>query len=195
MSLILRNNQKVISLIKRFSNLITHLIRVTFDAFSTGVYFVFSRLVIILVFLVGLYFNWQLFTGLLEDTTVITNIAFGILATFAALCFSGARAINDSAEDKDKFTFAGERFLHSAVLVVIASLLKYGSIELGIAGKGDSPKIDEIHWTIIFLSSIPGVIVGVLFFWALNSAHGGLVVLNRLLWKRHHRFKDWDDFF
>ena len=167
----------------------------TFEALSTGVYFIFSKLVILLVFLVGLYFTYQLFKGLFRDTTAITNVAFGIIVTLSALSFSCSKAINDSPEDKDKFTFAGERFLHSAVLLITASILKYGSIELGIVKISNTHFLEVAHWGVLILSSIPGLLVGILFFWALNSAHGGMVILNKLLWKRHHRFADWDDFF
>jgi len=171
------------------------LTRITFEVYSSSVYFFFSKVVILIVFFVGLYFTSKLFIGLFQDTTTITNIAFGIIATLSALCFSCSRAILNSHEDKDKFTFAGERFFHVAVLLIIASILKYGSIALGIVKTGDGHSFDVVHVAISVLSAIPGFVVGILFFWALISAHGGLVVLNRLLWNRHNRFKDWNDFF
>jgi hypothetical protein len=154
-----------------------------------AVYFLFTRISVLLVFFVGLYWTYVVFASLKEDTTTITNAAFAVAATLAALSFSCARAVTDSVEASDRFTYAGERFLHGAVMLLCASLLKYAYLRAESSGLLDSR---ILSWTV--LTEIIGIMVGVLFFWALSSAHGGLIVLNKLLWTRFNRYPDWDDF-
>jgi hypothetical protein len=169
-------------------------IRKVSELATTTTYFVFSQLVVGLVLVVGWYFSWKLFMRPLDDTSTVTNVAFGISATLAALCFSCARAIREPEEDIDRFTFAGERFLHAGILLISASVLKYSSLEFGIAAWMNDAGVPSATWWQTALKSIPGIVVGVLFLWAVISAHGGLVIVNRLLWKRHHRYPDWDSF-
>jgi hypothetical protein len=153
------------------------------------IYLVFTRVSVLLVLIVGLYWTYVLFASLKEDTTPITNGAFAVVATLAALAFSCARAIRDSEEASDRFAYAGERFLHGAVLLMSASVLKYAYIRAESSELADP---ERLPW--IVLTTAIGVMVGVLFFWALSSAHGGLIVLNKLLWARLNRYPDWDDF-
>lgn len=150
-------------------------------------YFLCVRVPILLLLFIGLYWTIFLFSNLKEDTTIITNAAFAITATLAALSFSCARAITDSEKISDEVTYSGERFFHSAIILLTASLLKYSYLS---AQSSEFVNTSGIAWAI--LSSVIGFIVGVLFFWALSSAHGGLLVLNKLLWKRFSRHPKWD---
>src|SRR5438067_11110161 len=59
-----------------------------------------------------------------EDTTSITNGTFAIMATLAALSFSFARVVETEAV-RDRLMFAGGRLLHGALLVLVASIIKY----------------------------------------------------------------------
>ena len=154
-----------------------------------AVYFLFTRVSVLLVFIVGFYWTYVVFANLKEDTTTITNVAFGAVATLAALAFSCARAIKDSDQASDRFAYAGERFLHGAILLMSASLLKYAYL------RAESSRVlDPAGLPWMLLTTALGLVVGVLFFWALSSAHGGLIVLNKLLWARLNRYPDWDDF-
>jgi hypothetical protein len=147
----------------------------------------FMRLPVLLVLLCGLYWTYVLFGNLKEDTTPITNAAFAAIATLAALAFSCSRAVTDpheSHESADRFEYAGERFLHGAVLVLVASVLKYT-----YARGATDWRLDDVG----VLKTAIGLLVGLLFLWALLSVHGGLIVLNRLLWSRLTRYPDWDD--
>lgn len=78
---------------------------------------------VVLVGLMGFVYACILVLRFKEDTSSITNAAFAIMATLAALSFSFARATED--ELRDRITFAGERFLHGAVNVLVVSILKY----------------------------------------------------------------------
>jgi len=138
----------------------------------TGTYFVFTRLSVLLVFVVGLYWTYILFANLKEDTTTITNAAFAVVATLAALAFSCARAVRDSDEAADRFEYAGERFFHGAILLIFASVLKYAYIS-AVAAR----PLDDGGMLRKALTTSTGLLVGVLFFWALSSVHGGMIVL------------------
>jgi len=151
-------------------------------------YFLFARVSILLLLIIGFYWTVVVFANLQEDTTSITNTAFAITATLTALSFSCARAITGSTEVSDQFTYSGERFFHGALILLSASLLKYAYLS---AQSSEFVNTSGVAWNI--LSSVIGVMVGVLFFWALSSAHGGLLVLNNLLWTRYSRHPKWDD--
>ena len=140
----------------------------------------------LLLLLVGLYYVLRILNNLREDTTTITNVAFGVLATLSALSFSCARTIQGPEEDKDGFTFAGERFLHAGIMMLVASFLKYAALsavneETTAAGIGE------------FAVRVVGFLVALLFLYALTSGHSGYLVVNRLLWKRLPRHPKWDD--
>lgn len=167
-----------------------NLVRRMWGGLPRAAYFFFVHVPVFLFGLVGFYYSYWVFARLNEDTTTITNLAFGIAATLSALSFSCSRAIEGPPAAKDRFAYAGERFLHSAQLVLTASVLKYASILLGLHEVESSPIS-----AVLVGHKLAGIMVGVLFFYAYASAHGGMIVLNRLLWQRLNRYADWDKFF
>jgi len=74
-------------------------------------------------------------------------------------------------------------------MLISASLLKYAYIS---AASSEIVNVNGVSWSL--LTMFVGIIIGVLFFWALTSAHGGLIVLNKLLWARFNRYPEWDEF-
>lgn len=171
-------------------------LRRLWSGFLRAMYIYFVHVPVVLFLLIGFYYVFNLLSRLTEDSTTVTNIAFGITSTLAALSFSCARAIDDAGEARDRFAYAGERFLHASIMALTASLLKYASLQLGLHPGGVASGLNS-EWfahTIPILGSIcVGVIVLVLFFQALLSAHTGVLVLNRLLWQRLTRYPDWDN--
>lgn len=133
-----------------------------------------------------------------QDTTNITNTAFGILAGLSALSLSVARAVESTDSHRDRFLYAGERFFHAALLVLVASLLKYVLLSLVVAPPTmmSSPSVSSGLPSILSVTARFTVetTVGVLFFFAMNFSHTGLVFLTRVLWLRAGRYKDWDSF-
>ena len=122
-----------------------------------------------------------------EDTIHITNAAFVIIASLSAISFSFARTI-DSKELSDRVTFAGERFLHGAILVLTASIIKYFIfIVLKIS------YFENTMWASTTLTLTIGVLASVVFLNGVMFAHTGLRVLNDLLLSRMTRHKDWDN--
>jgi hypothetical protein len=121
-----------------------------------------------------------------RDTTPISNGALAIMATMAALSFSYSRALTDD-EQKERALFAGEKFLHSAVLALIASILRYG--EAKISGTSWMQEHATLSGWITF--PILAITVG-LFTHSLIVGHVGVRVLNRLLLLNFTRHPDWD---
>jgi len=148
--------------------------------------FICVHLCVVLVFAVGLYFTATIFINFNKDTTGITNTAFAIVASLAALSFSCGRAIKDTPEDKDRFAYAGERHLHAAIMMIMASILKYAYLFFI-----EKHSISSNHW---YIDVLPGLFVGFFFFIAFISAMTGLLVLNELLWSRFNRYPDFFDF-
>lgn len=157
------------------------------DRWSDLSYLVHTRLVLLAVWVVGLYFLIQLLANLKEDSTRVTNSFFAIAATLAALSFSAARSIAGSEEAKDTFAYSGERFLHAAVLLITASVIKY-AYQAAVQWLGATFISGVVQGGAILV----GIVVSVLFFYALHAAHSGLLFLNQLLWKRIGRRPDWD---
>jgi hypothetical protein len=147
----------------------------------------FYKMPVVLIGLVGYVYAISLIGRFKEDTTAITNAGFAILATLAALSFSFARVI-ETDQLKDRVMFAGERFLHGAVLVLVASILKYFSFLLF-----KLPIVGSLEWLAYAISLTIGIFNTFIFGMGIMFAHTGLRVLNDLLLARFTRHKDWDN--
>ncbi len=162
-------------------------LRKLWASWATAVYFLVVRGSVLLVLIVGWYYTYTLFQNLSKDTTPITNAAFAIVASLSALSFSCARSLEGPPDIKDRYAYGGECFFHAGVNLLIASILKYALTSL------QGTKVVSTNSFLLFLlNTTIGVIVGLLFFWALMASHTGLRVLNSLLWQRFRRHKDWD---
>lgn len=156
-----------------------------------AVHFIYFHLSVTAAVVVGFYFTFVMFTNYAKDTTAITNAAFAIAASIAGLSFSCARAIegsHGSQGTKDRYTYAGERCFHAAVLWLVASVLKYALLSL----QGQDSVFRQ-EWLLQGLKLGLGGMAGALFFLALLSAHTGIRVVNDLLCSRMTRYKDWDN--
>jgi hypothetical protein len=157
--------------------------------------FYIMKLPTILILLTGIFFTFYLIAHIEQDTTAITNVAFGIAASLSALCFSGARAISDSSKVADDLTYAGERFLHASILLLTAAVLKYALISLTSLGF-TWREIADVEFEQRPVASmtlvIATVLIGLLFMQAISFTHSALTLLNRILWSRLTRRPDWD---
>ena len=138
--------------------------------------------------LFGILYATQLVVRFNDDTSAITNGAFAVMATLAALSFSFARAAEE--ELRDRITFAGERLLHGAILVLIVSIIKHFIYIIY-----QTQELQETNWAVPLLQYFVGPILFVVFFNGVLFAHTGLKVLNDLLLMRFTRQRDWDDIF
>jgi hypothetical protein len=87
-----------------------------------------TRLAVHVGGVVGLYFTVEF--AFLHDAspTGLSNVAFAITATLAALCFSYARNLESRPDLQAQAVAAGERLLRGAILMILASLLQYADL-------------------------------------------------------------------
>jgi hypothetical protein len=142
---------------------------------------------LVLLAAVGFVYATQLFVNYRSDTTNVTNAAFAIMASLAAIGFSFARVV-ESEELRNRITFAGERLLHGAILVLVASLLKY--LMIGFLAL---PTVPEWATVRTIMEMTVGVLVALSFSNGVLFAHTGLRVLNDILLLRMTRERDWDN--
>ncbi len=140
---------------------------------------------LVLLLIIGVFYVVLLLARYDKDTTNVTNGAFVITATLAALCFSCSSALNANDKDKGRFTYAGERLMHASILLITASIIKYGALAVQSTG------FAQAHSRLVPLLIMPlGLSVTPLFIFALLSAHIGLQVCGDLLWPRLNRYDD-----
>jgi hypothetical protein len=142
---------------------------------------------LVLTLFMGFVYAISMILNYREDTTNVTNAGFAIMASLAAISFSFARVI-ESEESKDRIMFAGERLLHGAVLILIASILKYFVFLILKSLPIDCSQ--NVQTALLFTF---GLLAAVIFSNGVLFAHTGLRVLNDLLLLRFTRHKDWDD--
>lgn len=117
------------------------------------------------------------------DTTSVTNAAFLIAGTLSALCFAWVQALLPEDPDRDRVLFSGERFLHSAIFLIIASTLKYAALTLL------TYRIPDAAVTILRLvGDAFGILAAVLFFLAVGGAYFGVLAIYGILWSRAPRY-------
>src|SRR5262249_13345711 len=77
---------------------------------------------------VGLYFTVEFAFVHDVNPTGLANAAFAITATLAALSFSYARNLEHRPDLLERAVAGGERLLHGAILMILASLLQYAHL-------------------------------------------------------------------
>jgi hypothetical protein len=126
---------------------------------------------------------YHLAANIRSDTTPITNAAFLITGTLSAISFAWAQALLPEDKDRDRVLFAGERLLHGAVFLIIASILKYAALTLATY---EMP--DIAHSLSQTLGDVFGVLAAPLFLFAIGNAFAGVLIMYRILWPRASRF-------
>ena len=164
------------------------LLRGAHERLGVLLYHVVFRGSVAMALLVGLLFTIYQFHDLGRDTTAISNTAFGVLAILSSLAFSCARSQHSDEAARERFTYSGERFLHGAVSLLVASLLKYAVLAVK-----STPKIAVYPLIPATVEAVLGLVAAVMFFWAVMAAHTGLKVMSDLLRRRITKFPDWDD--
>ena len=140
----------------------------------------------IIAFLVGIIYACVVLANFYKDTTSITNAAFVIVSVLATLSFRMATGVPDE-KVKDRFLYSGERFFHAAILLILASVLKYAALSIA------NISFFETRQVLCQIATIPlGILVQACFMYAVMDAHTGIRIANILLWSRLYRSKDWD---
>ncbi len=150
---------------------------------------IFYRTPELLVLLVFIYFAYYVLVDLNRDTLLLTNSAFAICATLASISFSFSRAITEDNALSDRINFAGERFLHCALFLIIASVIKWATQIIFL-----SNSFTNVSWFYISINSVLRILIGILFSQAAMFLHTAIKTLNPILLRRLNRAKDWDTF-
>ena len=141
-----------------------------------------------IVALIGLYFTYQVFANPVSDTMPITNYTFAIVITLSSVSFGYARCAGDE-DVKGRAQYCGERFLHSSLLFLVASVVKYFLIQDQVQAGYSNFKIIEI--IVALISLLPGA----LFLGSLVNAIAALRDLNALLYERKKPGQELSKFF
>ena len=140
-----------------------------------------------LLAVIGLYFTFKLLANPLVDTVNITNYAFAIVAALSSLAFSYEKTFK--GEQKDKLRYCGERFLHSSILFIIASVIKYFLIQQEVVSASNNSSVIKL---IVFIISL---FPGLLFLGSLLNSIAALRELNSILFSQKKPFEEIKKFF
>jgi hypothetical protein len=86
--------------------------------------FVLWHLPVSIIALIGLYFVFALAVNGSEDSLRFTNYAFAIVGALSSITFGYSRAVEEK-QTNERIQYCGERFLHSAINLLVASVMKY----------------------------------------------------------------------
>jgi hypothetical protein len=93
---------------------------------------VWPKLSSLLGWMVVLYLSATMLFKYDKDTTDVSGTAFVAVAVLAGLAFTYAGVLSDTGRDRDDVLYAGERLCQGAMLFLVASLLKYGTIVIPV---------------------------------------------------------------
>lgn len=137
--------------------------------------FLMFHLPISITALIGLFFGIKIFLKPDLNTISLTSSAFAIMAAFAALSFGYSRTLPADDVIKKRVQYCGERFLHSAILFIVSSIIKYFIIQDDIA-----VYLDRYVWINFLLR----IIIIVFYFSSLVNAIAALRELNAIMYER-----------
>lgn len=150
--------------------------------------YIIRELPVVLAFFVGAVYATNVLGRFSEDTTSIINVAVAITAALSGLCFAMASTSNLESEEKDRVSYAGERFFHASIFFLLATILKYSALSI------TSLELFSDKETLAIVITTPfHIFVNVMFLYAVFDSHSGIKIINNILWGRLHRLKEWDN--
>lgn len=122
------------------------------------------------------------FKNIREDTTYLTNYGFAILIGLSSVCFSWTRNIDNEKEPLmlKRVSASAEGFLHCAIIFLLSSIIKYGTLKLGILFGEEYNLVKEI-----IINSF-SIIYGLAFTSGFIKAERNIYNINLLLYERQH---------
>lgn len=148
-----------------------------FGVFLQAFQFTVRHAPVSLIAVVGMYFGFAQFANPASETAGITNYGFGIVMALASVSFGYARSLDES-DAKEQIRYCGERFLHSSLLFLVASVVKYFLQQGLVRSAADGSGIGGL--TIGVISVFPGF----LFLGSLVNSIAALRELNAFLYLR-----------
>lgn len=135
----------------------------------------------IIICMSGLFYVQRLITEPIEKVSSLAFIAIATMAALSALCFSYVQCISDET-DKNTGLYAGEKFLHSTLLIIQTIFLKY------VTDQGLSfDLIKSIVWLKITISIIAGILLTCIGGYAVSMSALGIHYLNKTLWSHYEK--------
>ncbi len=135
----------------------------------------------VIISMSGLYYVQRIFSEPAEKVTTLALTAIAIIAALSALCFSYVPCISDEV-DRNSGLYAGDKFLHSTLLVIQTLFLKFVADQ---ALSFDS--IKSIVWLKITISIIAGTLLIGIGGFAVTMAALRFNDLNKTLWSRYEK--------
>lgn len=126
----------------------------------------------------GLYFGFKLFADKTQNTISITNYALAIVLALASVSFAFARGIENDEKIKERVQYSGERFVHSGILFLVASVLKYFLLQDQIISFAKETSLGG------FLMALISTLPPFLYFSSLIHSIAALRELNSVLYER-----------
>ena len=139
--------------------------------------FVLWHMPVSIAAIIGLYFTFTLLANPTKETISITNYAFAIVIALASVSFGYARCL-DSEKQKNKMQYCGERFLHSALLFLVASVIKFFLLQDQVRDASNG------LWAIGAIINIISALPGFLFMGSLIYSIAALRELNAHLYSQ-----------
>jgi hypothetical protein len=130
-----------------------------------------------IVFIAGISYVGKLMKQPLDQITGVILTAFGAIAGLSALCYTAIPFYK--REGKESPLYAGEKFLHSCILIIQTLFLKFA-----VNGLLSSDALKNSEW----LKYIQGSVEFILAMFGLAAmalAFVGFNDLNNFLWKRY----------
>jgi hypothetical protein len=129
----------------------------------------------------GLLYVQRILSEPADRVIPLALTAIATIAALSALCFSYVPCISDEV-DKNSGLYAGEKFLHSTLLMIQTLFLKYVADQLLAI---DS--IKEILWLQMTISITVGVLLFGIGGYAVTMAALGFDSLNKTLWSHFEK--------
>jgi hypothetical protein len=160
------------------------MIKKIFLYLTQSVQFILWHFPISILAVVGIYFAFKILINPLVDTVSITNYAFAIVIALSSVSFSYEKTYKGETVGKEKLRYCGERFLHSSILFLIASVIKYFLMQDDVLAFSNSSSLLRFIFLIIRL--FPGF----LFLGSLVNVIAALRELNLILFSQKKPFEE-----
>ena len=122
------------------------------------------------------------FKNINEDTTYLTNYGFAILIGLSSVCFSWTRNLDKEKEPLMLKTVSAsaEGFLHCAIIFLLSSVIKYGTLKIDILFG------EEYNLVKTIIISTLSILYGITFTLGFFKVERNLYYINLLLYERQH---------
>ena len=152
----------------------------------------------VLGWIVVLYLSATMLLRYDKDTTDVSGTAFVAVAVLAGLAFTYAGVLSETGRDRGDIIYAGERLCQGAMLFLVASLLKYGTIvipvqvaALPIVTNATSAGQSNLKWLVTLLQ----IFLFLVFMNGLLASQLGYTILGRVVMRRMSRRGKQDVYF